>query len=294
MKYEFTDHALAGYFYLSRGFDSKQQTFSVVHYTFVWNEATEKNWVVDLIPTRIPANSILSLSPGQTLAIAGFEDDYPVLQFNRQFYCVETHDVEVPATGCCLTEYCQRPVLLLAAEEQRSFGVLLEVMREEFSYKDDVQPEMLKTVLKRFIIKCTRLAKTQFKNNFLSTHELDSVRLFSALAEKHFRKYHMVKDYADLMNKSPKTLANLFKTLNAKSPLDIVHERIVLEAKKMLLSTDKSSKEIGFDLGFSDPVQFSRLFKNKTGLSPGDFKKSQILTFPGKRKFCHSFLYASP
>ncbi len=282
MKYEFKDQSLAGLFCLSRGFRYNAKTFPITKYTFVWNQESEKEWLVDLIPTRIPSQTIFSLSPGQVLTIAGSNDDYFVIEFNREFYCVETHEVEVSCNGMLFNGVLTTPILVLDQEEQRSFGVLLEVMREEFHYKDDVQSEMLKTVLKRFIIKCTRLAKTQFKNHFSSTHELDAVRLFSALVEKHFRNHHKVSDYADLMNKSPKTLANLFKTLSAKTPLEIIHERIVLEARKMLLFTDKSSKEIGFDLGFSDPVQFSRLFKNKTGLSPGDFKKNGILSLPGK------------
>ncbi|MBX2901647.1 MAG: AraC family transcriptional regulator [Cyclobacteriaceae bacterium] len=66
--------------------------------------------------------------------------------------------------------------------------------------------------------------------------------------------------------------------LNEKTPLQLIHERIILEAKKMLLYTDKSSKEISFELNFSDPVQFSRLFKNVTGVAPIKFKKEGLLT----------------
>ena len=100
---------------------------------------------------------------------------------------------------------------------------------------------------------------------------------FSALVEKHFRALHKVNDYADLMNKSSKTLSNVFNALSEKTPLQIIHERIILEAKKHLLYTDKSSKEIAFELGFSDPVQFSRLFKNETGMTPGNFKGNGLL-----------------
>ncbi|MEX1240354.1 MAG: helix-turn-helix domain-containing protein [Cyclobacteriaceae bacterium] len=281
MKYEFNDHSLAGKFVLSKGFGVKRNRIPITQYTFIWNQGSEKEWLVDFIPTRIPPQTIFSLSPGQVLTVDRSGEDYCVIQFNREFYCVETHDVEVSCNGMLFNGVLTTPILVLDPEDQRSFGVLLEVMREEFHYKDDVQPEMLKTVLKRFIIKCTRLAKTQFKDHFSSTLELDTVRLFSALVEKHFRGHHKVADYANLMNKSPKTLANVFKSLSPKTPLEIIHERIVLEARKMLLFTDKPSKEIGFDLGFSDPVQFSRLFKNKTGLSPGEFKKNGILSQPG-------------
>jgi AraC-like DNA-binding protein len=144
-----------------------------------------------------------------------------------------------------------------------SFAVLLEVIKEEFNNQDEVQLEMLKTVLKRFIIKCTRLAKRQFADKFVNLQELDTVRHFSALVEKHFRTLHSVNDYADLMNKSSKTLSNVFKALAAKTPLQIIHGGIILEAKKLLLYTDKSAKEISFELNFSDPVQFRQAIQKR-------------------------------
>jgi AraC-like DNA-binding protein len=51
--------------------------------------------------------------------------------------------------------------------------------------------------------------------------------------------------------------------------------------------TDKSAKEIAFELGFSDPVQFSRLFKSETGITPGDFKRQGILSSTHKKEAVH-------
>ena len=163
-------------------------------------------------------------------------------------------------------------------EDQHAFSGILEVMKFEFKNRDEVQLEMMKTVLKRFIIMCTRLAKLQYAGQLLNMTELDTVRHFSALVEKYFHTLHKVSDYADLMNKSPKTLSNVFHALGDKTPLKMIHERIILEAKKLLLYTDKSAKEISFELNFSDPVQFSRLFKNVTGITPVDFKKNGLLS----------------
>ena len=83
-------------------------------------------------------------------------------------------------------------------------------------------------------------------------------------------------DYADLMFKSPKTLSNTFKKLRNQSPLHMIQERIILEAKRQLYYTEKPIKEITYELGFSEPAQFSRLFKNTTGLSPSDFQKQVV------------------
>lgn len=277
MHYELKDVALNGHLRVSQGFAANTKMFALSCYTFIWNQGALKNWEVDTLPLAIPSHAIFSLSPGQIVSIGGSSEDCIVIQFNREFYCVQDHDHEVSCNGMLFNGVLSTPMLLLDEAEQRSFGVLLEVIKEEFNQKDDVQVEMLKTVLKRFIIKCTRLAKLQFSDKLISPQELDFVRLFSALVEKHFRTLHKVNDYADLMNKSSKTLSNVFNALSEKTPLQIIHERIILEAKKHLLYTDKSSKEIAFELGFSDPVQFSRLFKNETGMTPGNFKGNGLL-----------------
>lgn len=80
-------------------------------------------------------------------------------------------------------------------------------------------------------------------------------------------------DYANLLNKSPKTLSNLFKKYGNKSPLQIIQDKKVLEARRLLYYTDKSVKEIAYEIGFEDIQTFSRFFKKIEGVSPSNFKK---------------------
>ena len=103
---------------------------------------------------------------------------------------------------------------------------------------------------------------------------LDIVRRFYILVDQHFREKKQVQDYADLLFRSPKTLSNLFASCGVPSPLRIIHERIEAEAKRLLLYTPKSAKEISELLGFEDLSTFSRFFKKMTGESVSDFRKS--------------------
>ena len=80
------------------------------------------------------------------------------------------------------------------------------------------------------------------------------------------------------MNKPAKSLTNLFATHFEKSPLQVIQNRIFMEAKKILLNSEKSVKETAFELGFNDIQSFSRFFKNKEGVSPKEFKDQSKLS----------------
>ena len=155
--------------------------------------------------------------------------------------------------------------------------MLLHVFIDEFETKDKIQGEMLQMLLKRFIIKCVRIAKEQLISHELSSKQIDVIRRFNFLVDAHFKEKRQVKDYAVLLNKSPKTLSNLFSTYNQKTPQQIIHDRFLLEAKRLLYFTDKTVAEIGFELGYEDPAYFSRFFKKNLGKSPSEFRDEQII-----------------
>ena len=138
-----------------------------------------------------------------------------------------------------------------------------------------VKGEMLRILLKRFIILCTRIAREKFSVSPEREKAFDMVRQFYVLVDNHFKEKKMVQDYADMLHRSPKTLSNLFTTCGLPSPLRIIHERIEAEAKRLLLYSQKSAKEITEILGFEDQATFSRFFKKMTGESVSEYRKRE-------------------
>ena len=240
--------------------------------TIAWNVGPDQTMTIDGIQYTFHEQTILPLMVNQS-----FDFQHPetvvAWQFDREFYCIVDHDKEVSCVGF-LFYGAKGPLLLhLDASEQRKFDALLMVFNDEFTTQDTIQGEMLRMLLKRLIIKLTRLAREQYLDPELAEKDLDIVRRFNLLVENNYRNLHAVSDYADLLNKSPKTLSNLFAIYNQQSPLQIIHERIALEARRLLLYTDKSTKEIAYDLGFEEVPHFSRFFKNQVGLPPSEFKE---------------------
>jgi AraC-like DNA-binding protein len=96
---------------------------------------------------------------------------------------------------------------------------------------------------------------------------------FSLLVEQNFKTLHTVTSYADRLGISPKSVAKHFQKLGAVKPSSFIKNRILLEAKRLLIYSDKSVKEIAFELGFHDPAYFTRLFTKASLKSPLQFKK---------------------
>ncbi|NQX78735.1 helix-turn-helix domain-containing protein [Gilvibacter sp.] len=250
-------------------FDSPKQ---IGLYSFIWALESGVEIIVDSEPILLQANQILALTPIQYVQ---FNSDgaLRVYQFNREFYCIKDHDKTVGCDGDLFFGNDYIPLVNLSQEEQEKFELLHQIFLEEMDNQDRVQAEMLRMLMARFIIKTTRLLNA---GDHPQQHKKksDLLRKFNMLVETHFKNEHSVKFYAEQMFKSPKTLANSFAKFNS-TPLQIIHGRIVLEAKRLLTYTDLSSKEIAYELGFDDPAHLSKLFKKNTGMPPSAFKASK-------------------
>ena len=241
-------------------------------YTFIWTKSQPIEVVIDSVPVVVEPNSILALTPIQYLQVIQ-PSKVVIYQFNREFYCIKDHDHEVSCVGILFFGNSNIPIIHLDDKEQRKFELLHEVFLDEINTKDNIQAEMLRMLMARFIIKSTRLLKAKDGlSETAKSSKVDLLRSFNFLVEQHFKTEHSVSFYAEQLFKSPKTLSNNFAKLN-RSPLQIIHERIVLEAKRLLIYTDKTAKEIAYEVGFEDASHLSRLFKKHTSQSPSDFKR---------------------
>ena len=80
-----------------------------------------------------------------------------------------------------------------------------------------------------------------------------------------------VKEYAEALNLTEKTLNEIVKKHTGESTSNIIYKQIIMEAKR-LLNTGISIKETAYALNFDDPGHFSKFFKTKTNISPSEFQ----------------------
>ncbi|EJL75649.1 helix-turn-helix domain-containing protein [Chryseobacterium populi] len=213
----------------------------------------------------------------------GNADESVLLHYNRDFYCIQIHDKEVACDGLLFHNVFEIPKVELNSSEEITIRSLFSNIQHELEWKESSGEEMIRTYLKQIIIHATRKWKKQnlqTETVNIPNNELDIFRDFSRNLEIHFREKHNVADYAELLRIAPKTLTHKFKSLHLESPNQLIINRILLEAKRLLFYTDKPVKEIAYDLGYEDPAYFNRLFTNKVGSTPANFKKNYS---PGKK-----------
>ena len=256
---------------LNRDFYDKDKEEKLL--TIAWNKGADQQIIIDNYPYDFPANTIHCLMTNEHFH---FEDATSIVawQFSRDFYCVVDHDKEVSCVGFIFYGPPQKMFIRLEPNDQRHIEMMLQMLQEEFETHDHIQCEMMRVLLKRLIIIVTRLAKQQYLNEKeLPSDKLDIVRQYNFLVETHYKKEHQVKFYAEQLFKSPKTLSNLFALYNHKSPVLIIQERLASEAKRLFYYTDKTAKEIAYELGFESAAHFGKFFKRLTGQSVTEIKK---------------------
>lgn len=105
---------------------------------------------------------------------------------------------------------------------------------------------------------------------------LTKVRQFEDLIELNFKFMKFPKDYASLLNISEKHLNRIVKNCLNKTSSTIIQDRVLLEAKRMLMHSQLNVSEISDELNFSESSYFIRFFKQKTGLTPLNFLKQYV------------------
>ncbi|AXT50198.1 helix-turn-helix domain-containing protein [Aquimarina sp. BL5] len=245
-------------------------------YKIIWSKDHEVSFRIDGSLIELEKDQIVFCTPLNVLEIDKNTDGIISLVFNREFYCIRDHDQEVSCNGFLFFGSSVPQILTLNEKEKVSFSMMFDSFKEEFENKDQIQGEMLQTLLKRFLIKSRRLIKEDLPEPDLPNNQLDIIRKFNILIEQHFREKHQVAEYAELLFKSPKTLSNLFHKYSDKSPLATINERIVLEAKRLLIYSDKTSEEIAYELGYKEAGHFSKFFKKHAGMNPTEFKSKKL------------------
>jgi len=157
------------------------------------------------------------------------------------------------------------------AEVEQTFAEMLEEFEKGGEYKMD----LLRGLLTVILVRLSRVAPQSFKEG-ASKHHLVLMRQFEKLIEQHFREKRLPKEYAEMMFMTPNHLNALTNNVLGKSAGDLIRERVLLEAKRLLANSDLLISQIAESLQFEDNAYFTRFFKKYLGTTPEGFRVSYM------------------
>lgn len=195
-----------------------------------------------------------------------------IIQFTNDFFCIKLNRNEVFCDAVIYNTSYQMPAVDLDTVSQKKMEYLIETMVNEMKDQNDFQEELLTTQLKTLLLYASKQ-----KLKFISEIEVErlssTITDFQNLLEANYAKRHDVQFYADSLNISPKGLSKATKKELGRTTLELIRDKIIIEAKRDLYNNSKSVKEVSYNLGFDDPAYFSRFFKKVTTYAPRDYQK---------------------
>jgi AraC-like DNA-binding protein len=190
-----------------------------------------------------------------------------IIHFNEQFLMQSDVDIFLKYN---VFNNLRKPCYSISEETQNLANSYIKLITEELTKDSDFgHKQVIRYLLKSLLIIFERehrkenLLAVQFSNSY----ELQFLQ-FRELLEANFNKNFSVKDYADLLHISTKTLTTITNRLTAKPPSSLIAERVILEAERLLAFTPLKVNEIGYQLGFEDPSYFVKYFKRHVKISP--------------------------
>ncbi len=141
----------------------------------------------------------------------------------------------------------------------------------EYQDPSEWQHQMLSAYLKVLLTYLSRIYSEQLSENDISADKT-LLKNFLTKVNDCFSELHEVSDYASLLNISPGHLSESVKNQSGRPAIKHIHDRLIMESRRLLMHTDSSIKEIAYNLGFTDASYFNRFFKRETGVTPVEYR----------------------
>lgn len=277
-KPQFAIHNLNEYVVKHQEHTTKSHIHS--YYQIIWFKKGKGKHFVDFEGYEVSDNTVVFISKNQ---VHYFDDNVNyqgvLLHFNEAFLVQKESETDFFLKCNLFNNPYQKPFSMVTEETEHILNMYLFQINTEFENKEEFgKEELLRAYLKSFLIQIQRLKQLLEPMQDNLPFVLDEKRIllvrFINLIDENYTKGSSVADYASLLLISGRTLSNLTNQLLNKTPSQMIQERIILEAQRLLIHSELNLNQIGYRLGFDDPSYFLKYFKKHTKMSPSDFRKT--------------------
>lgn len=242
------------------------------YYHLLWMTEARGHHVLDFESLEVRPHSVFFISPGQVHAwTSSVPTSGYVLNFSAEFFLQMYPRAEDLAEFPFFHLAQAEPVLYLTPGQDAELAPLLEAMHGEFVQglpwgNDIVRSQLLILLTRLRRLRRPRAEPAQPRSYGLATR-------FKQLIDRHYLEFGSLQDYAQALHVTDRKLNEAARSATGKTATQLIQERTVLEAKRLLTQSELSVSEIAYRLNFEDPAYFSRFFRRHVQATPGDFRK---------------------
>lgn len=243
------------------------------YYHLLWMTSAKGQHVLDFETFEVRPHSVFFISPGQvhawtsTVPPAGY-----VLNFSAEFFLQMYPRADELAEFPFFHIANSDPVLYLTPAQEVELLPLLQAMEQEFESGLPWRYDIVRSLLLILLTRLRRLHRPRGGESALPK-SYSLAKRFKLLVDGHYLEWGSLQDYAKALLVTERRLNEAVKSTTGKTATQLIHDRILLEAKRLLTQSELGISEIAYRLNFEDPAYFSRFFKKHVQATPGDFKK---------------------
>lgn len=263
---------------LSVVLQSKRNLLTTPHraqfYHILWIEKGEGTHFIDFKPINIEDNLIVFV-PHNCVNLYDNKGIYhgKSIIFTNNFFCKNDDDIKFLHSSMLFSDLYD-VAKIHVHQQMHDLKIIMDAMEVEYNKTPDSnQYQILHNMLHIFLLQAEREMHKQGYKEHTPSINLNYLLLFKETLEKNFQKEKSVNKYASGLNISEKQLHKATTLLLDKTPKQIIDERIILEAKRLLIYSNHSVKEIAYNLGYQEPTNFIKYFRKHTHSTPTEFRE---------------------
>ncbi|MFD1613579.1 AraC family transcriptional regulator [Gelatiniphilus marinus] len=231
---------------------------------------------IDFNAYSLSKKQIFFVSPGQVHQVMEAEKSFGYsMVFSNQFLLENSIPLSFVENLNLFQNYGQSPPLSPKHEQFKAIDNFANQIFKLFNSENNMKFLSIGAFLKLLLIECNNVCAINPIESDVDTTGESLIRAFKKGVEKNYKKEHSTTFYANKLHITPDHLNRTVKARIGKTAKDYIQTRIITEAKRLLYFTALSNKEIGYELGFNEPANFSAFFKKHTQVSPSNFKKNE-------------------
>ena len=247
------------------------------YYSLIWVKEGEGDLKTNFSEYHFEPDSLFSFAPYQPFLFSSKFIKGVAIYFHSDFFCIHRHHTEVTCNGVLFNNIYDTPFFLVDKNLEATLNAILEQIKAEIQNPGFAQYELLISFMKIFLIAASRSKSQQqpYMPHLKNTKKEPSIlQNLKDTIEKEFKSKHAPSDYALTLNISLNALTKITKKHFNKTLTSLITERIIIEAKRELYLTNKSVKELAYELGYDDEYYFSRFFKKNVNISPQMYRET--------------------